>query len=144
MSTIEKNYFHNKAIYDKSLFYGVLENCVGTVKDLIKKGADVNFKNRFGHSALHTAAAYGYTKIAKLLIESGADLNAQTNYNETALHHAVNNNDFEFAKLLIKKGADLNIQNKKGCTPLDLAVLWGYTKIEKFLQVSEKTILETA
>jgi uncharacterized protein len=46
---------------------------------LIDAGADVNARDTRGRTALHAAAAQGYTDVAKLLVEHGADLKAADN-----------------------------------------------------------------
>jgi ankyrin repeat protein len=51
----------------RSLVLAVQEGKFDTVEDLIKKGVNVNFRNRFGHTLLMSAAEKGYTKIAELL-----------------------------------------------------------------------------
>ena len=53
---------------------------------LIRKGADVNAKNRDGGTALHGAAFLGHADTAKLLIREGADVNATNDKGETSLY----------------------------------------------------------
>jgi ankyrin repeat protein len=43
---------------------------------LLESGADVNARDARGRTALHSAAALGYTDVAKFLVEHGADLKA--------------------------------------------------------------------
>ena len=116
-----------------------------TTKFLIKKGADVNAKNKSGETPLFYV---GNLEIAKLLIENGADVNVANSWNGyTPLHNAENlemvklliengadvnagketragtplsdTNNIKIAKLLIENGADVNAMNKKGQTPCD-------------------------
>jgi ankyrin repeat protein len=49
---------------------------VEKVKKLLKEGADVNAKGKYGYTPLHKAAFYRYIEIVKLLIENGANVNA--------------------------------------------------------------------
>ena len=42
------------------------------VKILIEYGAKVNWKNRYGRTALSTAREKGYKEIKKMLIDAGA------------------------------------------------------------------------
>lgn len=60
---------------------------------LIKKGADINAKDRYGKTALHNASQWGKPETVQLLIKKGADVNAKSIFGETALQKAV-----EFAK----------------------------------------------
>jgi ankyrin repeat protein len=86
---------------------------------LIKAGADLNFQNADGSTALHTAAVFGNTQIAELLINAGADLNRQNNYGSTPLHTAAFFCRKEIVKALLDKGADKTIKNKMGQTALE-------------------------
>ena len=54
-----------------SVAYGNVESA----KSLIDMGADVNWKDKAGQSALMWAAFMGHPKMAELLIQKGADLN---------------------------------------------------------------------
>jgi hypothetical protein len=59
---------------------------------LIRLGADVNAKNKWGGTALMGFASVGDTRICMLLLENGADLEARTRYDGTALNWAKNSN----------------------------------------------------
>jgi len=87
---------------------------------LIKGGADLNYQNVDGSTALHTAAAFGNTEIAKILIDSGADLNCKNNEGSTALHTAAFFCRTEIVEDLLKKGADKTIKNKSGKTAFEI------------------------
>ena len=52
---------------------------------LIEAGADVNYKNNEGSTALITAAFFCLTEIVKILLENSADKNARNNAGSTAL-----------------------------------------------------------
>ncbi len=101
-------------------------------KLLLKHGADVNAKNNFGGTPLHSSIMYNSsdeTKIvemAELLLKHGADVNAKDNGGLTPLHtgaHNAKNNQIsvEMAELLLKYGADPNTKDKDGRTPLHWA-----------------------
>ena len=52
---------------------------VESVKGLIGKWADVDATDKYGWTALHWAALYGHTDVAKILVGSGADMEVQDN-----------------------------------------------------------------
>ena len=70
------------------LMIAVSEGYFEMAEMLIKLGADVNKKNKFGDTALMYAVVYTEPKLIKLLINSGADLKAKNNKNITALDFA--------------------------------------------------------
>lgn len=55
---------------------------------LLKKGADVQTKDKDGWTALHWAAEYGHEAVMRLLLEKGADIQIKDKYGQTALHLA--------------------------------------------------------
>lgn len=92
---------------------------------LIDGGADVNYKNEKGLTALHYAAALQDICEIHFLIKNGAYINARDNNGNTPLHiAAMHNLDESYIKHLIDCGADVNIKNKNGNTPLDILEKW--------------------
>jgi ankyrin repeat protein len=70
---------------------------------LIKRGANINAKNRFLSTPLHEAVRTGHVEVVRLLVANGADLNAETSGGSTPLDNA--GGDCEIAAMLITKGA---------------------------------------
>jgi hypothetical protein len=106
---------------------------VEKVKKLLKEGADVNAKDRFGFTPLHYTALNGHIEIVKLLIERGADVNAKTNGGWTPLRFAAIYGHIEIVKLLIERGADVNAKDKDGRTPLHSAAFYGHVEVVRLL-----------
>ena len=94
---------------------------IGSVKELIAKGADVNARGDKNQTPLHRAAARGRIRIMKLLIDRGANVNARTKAGWTPMHEAAWERHTEAVKLLIDRGANINAPNDNGATPLSVA-----------------------
>jgi ankyrin repeat protein len=65
-----------------------LDGDLSRIRRLLRQGADVNFRNGVGMTALSLSAWKGYTEACRLLVESGADPNWKDIHGETALHMA--------------------------------------------------------
>ncbi len=100
---------------------------------LLKKGADVNARNYFGHTPIFEVIMQGNPGGAQLLLEHGADLNARDNSGRTPFFHARNVPTFRW---LLENGADVNVRDDHDCTPLFGAIerLRGRDCVEFLLQ----------
>lgn len=74
-----------------------------------------------GATALHVAAAKGYTKVLGLLLAGRADVDRQDNDGWTPLHAACYWGKKEAAQMLISAMADMDIRNYSNQTSIDLA-----------------------
>ena len=96
------------------------------VSFLIRKGAKINAKNRYGKTALMYSCvddgnAMANISSAKALINAGADVNIKDNYGTTALMYAAvlhDNDGKELVDLLIKNRANVNAKDNNGKTAL--------------------------
>lgn len=135
------------------------EEMMEVTKFLIKRGADVNAKNKIdGITPLMYAIRRLNINAVKLLLKKGADVNAADKDGKTPLMHAIyaagttsitieytpRNNPpgysqtfrqaLEIVRLLIKKGADVNKASNDGRTPLlESAAVHPYPHIMKLL-----------
>jgi len=100
------------------------------VKELIKRGADINVKDHGKRTPLIISSDVGNLDIVKELIKVGATLNDKDYQGYTALHVA---SKLDIVKELIKAGARIDIQDKWRKTPLLSAVEEGHVDIVKEL-----------
>lgn len=128
---------------------------VREVRELIKKGADVNaLDEKEGVTPLIAATLGGHVEVVQVLIQAKADLNGRDNANgATALMWAATirpdkeaiergmvqppvEKKLEIARLLIKAGAKVNLQNAWGGTSLQWAADEGNVEMVKLLLAS--------
>ncbi|XP_039353617.1 protein phosphatase 1 regulatory subunit 12A isoform X4 [Mauremys reevesii] len=74
-----------------------------------------------GGTALHVAAAKGYTEVLKLLIQAGYDVNIKDYDGWTPLHAAAHWGKEEACRILVENLCDTEITNKVGQTAFDVA-----------------------
>jgi len=103
------------------------------VRELIRRGVDINVRDKYGETLLHCAAFQGHLDVAKLLVESGADVDARDKDGWTPLHCAAFQGHLDVAKLLVESGANINTRNNRGETPLHCAAFWGKLDVAKLL-----------
>lgn len=75
------------------------------VKTLLANGADVNFQDKFGDTALMRVSATGKMTMVKILLDHGADVNLEDGFGQTALDKASERGYERAVKLLKAAGA---------------------------------------
>ncbi|XP_069760473.1 protein phosphatase 1 regulatory subunit 12A isoform X3 [Narcine bancroftii] len=74
-----------------------------------------------GGTALHVAAAKGYSEVLKLLIQAGYDVNIKDYDGWTPLHAAAHWGKAETCRILVENFCDMETMNKVGQTAFDVA-----------------------
>lgn len=83
-----------------ALHWATYEGHKDVVAYLLKHGAKVNGKDKYGETPLMLASRLGYPDIVQLLLEHGADAAARNIENQTALDLAMANGHKEVAEIL--------------------------------------------
>ncbi|XP_072257520.1 protein phosphatase 1 regulatory subunit 12A isoform X1 [Pyxicephalus adspersus] len=88
---------------------------------LLDRGADINYANVDGLTALHQACIDDNLEMVKFLVENGASINQPDNEGWIPLHAASSCGYLDIAEYLISHGAHVGAVNSEGDTPLDIA-----------------------
>jgi hypothetical protein len=87
-----------------------------TVRDILKRSADIDAMSEKGKTALHYAAANGHVEIAKLLLEHGAVIDARDRDGHTPLMFAAIYGCNHTVQALLVNGADIHAKTRAGNT----------------------------
>jgi len=114
------------AAWERAIHDGDVE----ATRTLLRSGADVDARDRYGQTALMLAAHRGHREIVEVLIDAGADLDVTAKYNLSALMLAIVAGHAAIARVLVRAGADLRLEGSgapgfAGKTAYDLAVARG-------------------
>ncbi len=97
------------------------------VRRLLRLGADVDYRDAQGKTALHRASRAGFTVTMGILLEHGASVNIEDAKGETPLFDAIRSTiknadrKTEAIRVLMQAGADLLHANKRGETAREAA-----------------------
>ena len=97
------------------------------------RSIDVEAKDEYGMTCLHSAARFGHLAICRLLIVKGAQLEAKNRNGSTPLHWAAYRGHVEIVRLLCDRGADVEACADYGCRPLHEAAMNGHISVVKEL-----------
>ena len=103
------------------------------VERLVRAGASVRTRNRFGATPLLEAARGGHTSVVRTLLAADADVNQANLEQATPLLETARNGHLETASVLVQSGADVNRLDLQLLSPLMHAVYGGHTPLVRLL-----------
>lgn len=108
---------------------------IGTLRQLLATGAEVDARDHDGNTPLHRAVQAGWREAAQVLIAEGADVNAQTGFGHRPLHLAAGARHEKLAELLVAHGSDVEapIAGGRRSRPLHLAAEAGLPRLAALL-----------
>jgi ankyrin repeat protein len=84
---------------------------LSTIQLLLREGASLELRTRWGFTALHLAVKNGHKAAARHLLEAGADITPRTDDRLTVLHSAAQNGLTDIVALLLQS-AHCNMPNR--------------------------------
>ena len=104
-----------------------------SIETLLGRGADIDYRDEYGDTALSVALDWGYYDVAIALVEAGADLTLRDSYDLTPLEYAISYDlDSSVINALLENGASLNFE-LEGMTPVEYAKEYEYLELEELL-----------
>ena len=91
---------------------------------LLKNEANIETKNKYGYTALHSAVKKGHDVVVQRLLKNGANIEAKGRRKRVALHYAIDGlygGNEGIVRLLLDNGANASAADGRGRTPLVLA-----------------------
>ncbi|KAJ3567559.1 hypothetical protein NPX13_g6723 [Xylaria arbuscula] len=127
------------------LLFAAMKAQDDAIRMLLKNGANVHSRNEEGKSAMHLAAASGFTSTMMLLYEEGTKIECRDMNDWRPFHEACYYGHRLAAQLLLdwgakNRGTDVNIADTWGITPLCRAVEAGDLPIAALLLAKGATL----
>jgi ankyrin repeat protein len=108
-------------------------SCLEIAESLLRYGADIDFQDDHGATALNYASIYGSFRFADLLLYYRADIDRKAFDGTTPLMAAIWAGHANIADLLIQNGANMEARDDRGFTPLLIAAQNGDTLLLDYL-----------
>lgn len=116
----QPNYYPptNTSLVDKDVSFRLVEAAsqgytLQLIKQYLALGADINYQDRSGNTALLLACQNGHSHIAELLIRQHANVDLENNFGYTPLIKAIEGKHTNIALMLIRLGnCNVNIKAK--------------------------------
>lgn len=116
------------------LFLAAATDCIGLLRLLIGKKADIDRRDDLGTTPLNIASFNGNAMVVKELLEAGTDVNARNKAGVTPIYGAAKNGHGEVVRLLLESHADPSIPNEDGVTPIEKAREGGHDAVAALLE----------
>jgi ankyrin repeat protein len=115
------------------LHFAVYNNHFAIMKELVKRGADINQQDKDGDTPLSCATLDNNIDIVKELLNNGANPHINDINGSSLLHYCAQHGYFELMKILLNAGVDINQQTNIGDSPLSTALYYNKFDIAKEL-----------
>ena len=112
-----------QAQLDQDLVTAAKANDVPLVRELTRRGGNVNAKDGLQDSAFLYAGAEGFNEVLGLTLAAGADVASTNRYGGTALIPASEHGHVDTVRILIDAGVPVNHVNNLGWTAMQEAIL---------------------
>ena len=114
----------------------VWEGNLQLIKQLLKKGADINHQGSYGTgemTPLGAAVKWRHFRVVKYLVSHGADVNEPSFIGYTPLEIAVKYKNLRCVKYLVSHGAEISLKDSYGETALGEALFYHHLRVVKYL-----------
>ncbi|XP_034939367.1 DNA-binding protein RFXANK [Chelonus insularis] len=105
------------------LMWAAAHGQLGSARQLIKAGADKNYKGPNGETALHLAASNGHHDLVKLLLNNDADVDVVDEEGNTPLIYGAYGDHPHVCYELLTRGADVTHRNIHNISAYHAAIL---------------------
>ncbi len=122
---------------EQRLIEAVAQNDLGTVREMVKAGTNINAQDTRGRTALLAAVEGHHLESAKVLLEAGAEVNIQDDKMDSPLLLAGAEGTVDIMKLILQAKPDFTLHNRFGGTSLVPAAERGHVEMVKLLVNTE-------
>jgi len=117
-----------ESVTESLLHSAAAANDTGAIRTLLAQGADVNARDRYGHTALLIATHRNAVSAARALIQAGADVNLKDRIDDSPFLYAAAHGYLDILQMALENGADVLSTNRFGSTALIPAAEHGHVE----------------
>ena len=118
---------------DIPLHQAIRNDHVDVASFLLDHGADIDFRDDNGRTALFETLDASDVRGAALLLKRGTDISCRDSGGDTVLHEAARRGAVEHASRFVERGITTDLPNHEGLTPLHLAARHGHLELANLL-----------